>query len=853
MNIVPAAIWIASDPQCHNITGNLTANKFYEAEEGENVSAGPAPGEPVPARRFFHNGKELAAEDLPMQQAAALNENVRGSEFDVVLPSGKSRVLWGSASPLKDKTGEVRGVVAAFTDITDRKKAEEAIKRREERLKILIENLRSGVALIDNAGQFVTVNSSFLRLFGLSKDSTIFNVNSQEWARWQVYDGDDKRLLPVDEHPVRKAALTAKAVRDKVVGVRLPSGGDLTWLIINAEPVLNADDGTVQNLIATYYDITERMKADETIRESEERYRTIADAMPQLVWTANSDGIVDYYNAHSVEYSVSATALTDHDWTPVLHPDDVAPTLETWREAVARGAVYQKEQRLRVADGSYRWHLARAKPERDKNGAIIKWFGTTTDIHDLKLAEERLCESEQKFSLLFQKSAFGASLARLSDGVMINVNDAFLDIFGFAREDVIGKTTLELGINPDAELRARMLAEIKNKGFVHDVEMKLFTKSGEERVFLVGLIAMELGGNNFQVITLVDITARRQAEEAIKKSEEQFRTLFETMTEGFSLDEIIHDDAGKPIDLRYLMVNPAFERQTGLKAADVVGRTTLELFPDAEPIWFERYGEVVSTGKPAHFEERFGPLGRWFEIDAYKTQADRFAVVFFDITERKTIEDNLLRLNRELMAVNDSRRAVEHSTEELALFNNVCRIMCEVVGYRMAWIGRLERDEAKSVRPVAFYGEDNGYLSQANISWADAPLGRGPTGTAARTGRTDFFQDIASDPRAAPWRDRALANGFCSSIAVPLIDDQNKVFAVFTMYSSETNGFAPEEVKLIEELAGDLAFGLSALKADRERAEAEQNLKQRTIELEAANKELESFSYSISHDLRGST
>ena len=128
MNLVPVAIWVAHDPECNNITGNRTANEFYEAKEGENVSAGPGPGEPIPPRRFFRNGKELTAEELPMQEAAARNVDIQGSEFNVILPSGKSRALWGSASPLRDDDGQVRGVVAAFLDITERKQAEEDLK-----------------------------------------------------------------------------------------------------------------------------------------------------------------------------------------------------------------------------------------------------------------------------------------------------------------------------------------------------------------------------------------------------------------------------------------------------------------------------------------------------------------------------------------------------------------------------------------------------------------------------------------------------------------------------------------------------------------------------------------------------
>jgi len=139
---------------------------------------------------------------------------------------------------------------------------------------------------------------------------------------------------------------------------------------------------------------------------------------------------------------------------------------------------------------------------------------------------------------------------------------------------------------------------------------------------------------------------RRESEQAIRQSEERFRVLFETMSEGFSIDEMIFDEAGLGCDLRYLEVNPAFERHTGLKRSDILGRTTLELFPDAEPDWFERYSQVATTGVPAHFQAKFGPLERWFEVSAYRTGPKQIATVFYDITERKRAEDALREADR---------------------------------------------------------------------------------------------------------------------------------------------------------------------------------------------------------------
>jgi PAS domain S-box-containing protein len=138
-----------------------------------------------------------------------------------------------------------------------------------------------------------------------------------------------------------------------------------------------------------------------------------------------------------------------------------------------------------------------------------------------------------------------------------------------------------------------------------------------------------------------DVTGRRRAEEALRESEERYRTLFESMTEGFALGETVLDADGNPHSFRFLAVNPAFEKQMGIKAEDIIGRTTLEVFYDPGPVWFERYGTLVRTGEPVRFQERLGPLGRWFEVRAFKVDERRFATVFLDITERKQAEEAL--------------------------------------------------------------------------------------------------------------------------------------------------------------------------------------------------------------------
>ncbi len=144
-------------------------------------------------------------------------------------------------------------------------------------------------------------------------------------------------------------------------------------------------------------------------------------------------------------------------------------------------------------------------------------------------------------------------------------------------------------------------------------------------------------------VVWVDVSQRREAEEALHRSEADYRALFHTMNESFCLAEIVFDAAGRPCDLRYLEVNPAFERLTGLRAADVIGHTARELFPGDASLWVERSARVALTGEPAHFDGHLGPLNRWLGVSAYQTIPGRLAVILDDITARKKAEDGLAR------------------------------------------------------------------------------------------------------------------------------------------------------------------------------------------------------------------
>jgi diguanylate cyclase (GGDEF)-like protein len=185
--------------------------------------------------------------------------------------------------------------------------------------------------------------------------------------------------------------------------------------------------------------------------------------------------------------------------------------------------------------------------------------------------------------------------------------------------------------------------------------------------------------------------------------------------------------------------------------------------------------------------------------------------------------EELEYLNRALRTLSGCNRALLRAEDEGFLFQEICRVVVEEGGYRMAWVGRAEQDEGQTVTPMAHVGLDQDYVDSLNMTWADRERGHGPTGTAIRTGTPTISRNIQTDPKVTPWRENAITHGIASVLSLPLrVEEQ--VFGALAICAKEPDAFGERELELLSEAADDLAFGLQALRGKARRRQAEQQV-----------------------------
>ena len=331
-----------------------------------------------------------------------------------------------------------------------------------------------------------------------------------------------------------------------------------------------------------------------------------------------------------------------------------------------------------------------------------------------------------------------------------------------------------------------------------------------------------------------EIAERKNAEGALLSSEAQLKQAQAVAHLGsYDVDALTGHTRWSDEVFRILGLDPA---SGSLSRQEFVKRL---VHPEDREYAMQGYDRVVHEGKLYDLEYRvIRPDGsvRFVQSMGEPIRTpDGGAVVrlvgaLLDITERKQSEDSLARLNRTLQTLYQCNQALVHASDEYELLQTVCRILVEVGRVRMAWVGYRELDREKSIRPVAQAGYDDGYVENVKAIWADAERGHGPTGTAIRTGKPSWTQNIQTDSSIAPWRTEALKRGYGSNISLPLMSD-GATFGALTLYDQQPNAFNERTVEQFTELADNLAYGVIALRTRAERSRAEHALREAQAEL----------------------
>jgi PAS domain S-box-containing protein len=275
-------------------------------------------------------------------------------------------------------------------------------------------------------------------------------------------------------------------------------------------------------VVGTTRDITQRKRSEAALRTSVEEFDALAEAMPQMVWITRADGWTIWLNRQWTVYTGRTLEESlGQGWLEGFHPEDRQRAGEAWQHAMATSGTYSIECRLRRADGAFRWWLIRGVPAPDSSGVVAKWFGTCTDIHDLKLAELEVSRSRERFATVFQSNMIALGITEMASGRFIDVNSLACEFFGYTREEMIGHTISELGLWTDPDERARRVAEIVASGSTSRGELSFRRKSGEIRHGLVSLEALTLSGipEPLVVSGIVDLTERKHLESQLLQSQ----------------------------------------------------------------------------------------------------------------------------------------------------------------------------------------------------------------------------------------------------------------------------------------------------------------------------------------------
>ena len=481
------------------------------------------------AAQYRANDEQVIATKRPLQTVEYFQQG------------GKQRYMVGSKFPIFDKTGSVALVGGVGVDITERVEAEDALRRSEAKLKQAQQLAHIGYWERDLVADRITWSKETSRILGLES----FRGVPNQAQLLEFIHPDDRRR----HQQVFSQALQGERLFDVEVRFVRPDG-DIRFVHVRDE-IVRDESGKPIRMFGAVQDITERRRAEEAVRRSEEHLRLVINTIPAMAWSVRPDGVVDFLNQRWLDYAGLSLEEYVKDPTGPIHPDDVPRVLQKWQAQMTIGEGYEDEMRLRRADGKYRWFLVRTEPLRDERGNLVKWYGSSTDIEDRKQAEERLRHSEIQLAQAQRLAHIGSWDWDLrTNGV--TWSDELYRIFGLQPGTISVAGEVDRFIHPDDldlgwQIVKRAIASKEPYDYYH----RILRLDGTERMVRSrGSIVTDEVGEPIKVFgSTQDVTELKEAEAKLKETSDQLRALSASVQtareqESKRIAREIHDELG---------------------------------------------------------------------------------------------------------------------------------------------------------------------------------------------------------------------------------------------------------------------------------------------------------------------
>ncbi|MBA3597273.1 MAG: PAS domain S-box protein [Methylibium sp.] len=576
----------------------------------------------------------------------------------------------------------------------ERQAVEAAFTRQKELWQTTLESIGDAVIATDSQRRVSFLNSEGERLTGWSRSEAL----GQDLDTVFVIVNEETRKKV--ECPVDKVLRTGRVVGLANHTVLIARDGTERPIDDSAAPI-RSESGDVHGVVLVFRDITEKHEAAKKLEEAhaalerrvDERTAELAneraflaavlEAVEDGIVACSADGVLTLFNRatrqlHRLpEQPLPADRWADYYDLYRVDGTTPLPTHEIPLRRALQGELVRDAEMVIAprGGGTPRTLLASGRSFADAGGRKL---GAVVSMHDVtarheaqaareatvreqvrrqetEAAAERLRQSKERFELLLDSSGEGI-VGMESDGSCTFVNGAAAAMLGYRPQELLGRSVRDVirpwqaDGSPDRQADDTIERAARNATAIRVDDALFQHKDGPPVPVSYSVNPMTVDGRNTgAVITFTDITQRKRAEEELRTSEARYRTLFETVDEGFCVIEVLFDAASRPVDYRFLETNPAFKKHTGLDRA--VGRTARDLVPTLDNYWFETYGRVALTGTPERFESEAPAMERWFDVSASRiggVESRKVALVFNDITVKKKAEDGLRRLAADL-------------------------------------------------------------------------------------------------------------------------------------------------------------------------------------------------------------